>query len=178
MSNIVFIATSLDGYIAGVNNEIDWLHAIPNPDNIDMGFNDHMNNIDAIIMGRNTFELVDNMDCDWPYSKPVFVLTNTLNSVKDELRDKVFLVNGAIQDVLSQIKDKGYEELYIDGGLTIQSFLKEDLIDDMIITTIPILLGDGISLFGKLNKSIEYRCVRSQNYANGICQNHFKRFDK
>ncbi|MFM9785983.1 dihydrofolate reductase family protein, partial [Streptomyces scabiei] len=73
MSNKVFIATSLDGYIAGKNNEIDWLEAIPNPDNIDMGYQAHMESIDSLVMGRNTMELVANMDIEWPYSKPVFV---------------------------------------------------------------------------------------------------------
>ena len=77
-SNKVFIATSLDGHIADKNGEIDWLHAIPNPDNIDMGYQDFITQIDAIVMGRNTFETVCNFDMDWPYEMPVFVLSNTV----------------------------------------------------------------------------------------------------
>lgn len=72
MSNIVYIATSLDGYIAGPNNDMDWLHQVPNPDGSDFGFADFMANIDALVMGRNTFEMVLSFGVEWPYNKPVF----------------------------------------------------------------------------------------------------------
>lgn len=176
MANIVFIATSLDGFIADKHNKVDWLHAIPNPDNLDMGFVKHMESIDAIVMGRNTVEFVLTLDCDWPYSKPVFVLSNTLKSVPEGYEDKIFLVNGDLNKLTETLKARGYENLYIDGGLTIQGFLKEDLIDEITITTIPILLGGGISLFGELNEMLEFRCTDSIVFANGIGQSHFKRF--
>jgi dihydrofolate reductase len=76
MSNIVFIATSIDGYIADKDGGLDWLHATPNPDNHDLGYADLMSRIDALVMGRKTFDTVCGFDCDWPYSKPVFVLSN------------------------------------------------------------------------------------------------------
>ena len=175
MANIVFIATSLDGYIADKNNEVDWLHAIPNPDNLDMGFVKHIEAIDALVMGRNTLELVLTLDCDWPYSKPVFVLSNTLNAVPIGLEDKVTLVNGDLKKLTEELKGIGYANLYIDGGITIQSFLKEDLIDEMIITTIPVLLGGGTPLFAQMEDTLEFRCIDSAVFSNGICQNHFKR---
>ncbi len=176
MSNIVFIATSLDGYIAGKNNEIDWLEIIPNPEKIDMGYQAHLDNTDAIVMGRNTMELVANMDIEWPYSKPVFVLTKSLKELPDKVRDKAFLIEGDIQSINEELSKKGYQNLYIDGGLTIQSFLKEDLIDEIIITTIPILLGGGIPLFGVMESTLEFRCTNSERFANGICQNRYQRF--
>lgn len=176
MSNKVFIATSLDGFIAGKNNEIDWLESIPNPDNNDMGYSAHMDNIDALVMGRNTMELVANMDIDWPYTKPVFVISNTLTELPEKLKDKAFLIKGEASTINNQLKDKGYNNLYIDGGRTIQSFLQADLIDEMIITTIPILLGGGIRLFGDLEKSLEFRCAESIKFNNGICQNRYVRF--
>ncbi|SHJ20520.1 dihydrofolate reductase family protein [Aquimarina spongiae] len=77
-TNKVFIATSLDGYIADKDGGIDWLHAIPNPDNIDMRYNEFTSQIDALVMGRTTFETVCGFDIDWPYSKKVFVLSNSL----------------------------------------------------------------------------------------------------
>ena len=78
--NRVFIATSLDGFIADQNGAIDWLHSIPNPEQIDMGYTDFIGGVDAIVMGRNTFEVVCGFDIDWPYEVPVFVLSRTLNT--------------------------------------------------------------------------------------------------
>lgn len=175
MANIVFIATSLDGYIADKNNEVDWLHAIPNPDNLDMGYVKHIESIDALVMGRNTLELVLTLDCEWPHSKPVFVLSNTLTTVPKGYEDKISLVNGDLKGLTEELKSKGYANLYIDGGVTIQNFLKEDLIDEMILTTIPVLLGGGIPLFAQLEDPLEFRCTDSEVFSNGISQNRFKR---
>ena len=80
MSNFVFIATSLDGYISDKNDGLDWLQSVPNPDNVDLGWGDFINRIDAIVMGRKTFEKVSGFDCPWPYPKPVFVLGNSLST--------------------------------------------------------------------------------------------------
>ena len=171
--NNVFIATSLDGYIADKNGGIDWLHAIPNPDNIDMGYNDFISQIDALVMGRNTFETVCSFDIPWPYEKQVFVLSNSLKSIPNSYRDKVELVKGSLKEVLNSINNKGFTNLYIDGGKTIQSFLKEELIDEMTLTIIPVLLGDGIPLFSTLDSKQEFECVDSKIYLNKIAQNHF-----
>lgn len=175
MSNVVFIATSLDGYIADKNGGIDWLHAIPNPEGNDMGYAKHVASIDALVMGRNTLDIVLSFGIDWPYSKPVFVLSNTMTSVPDGYEDKIFLVKGPLKEVLDQIHAKGFMNLYIDGGVTIQNFLKEDLIDEMIITTIPVLLGGGSPLFGDLNAPIHFKLVKSDTFLDVIAQNHFIR---
>lgn len=173
--NSVFIATSLDGYIADKNGGIDWLHAIPNPDGIDMGYGALMARIDALVMGRATFETVCGFDMDWPYQKPVFVLSNTLTEIPDQHKGKAFLVKGTLTEILEQIHQKGYYRLYIDGGATIQSFLKEDLIDDMVITLIPILLGGGTPLFSELPKALEFECTGTEVYLDKIVQNHYRR---
>ena len=94
MSNIVFIATSLDGYIADKDGEVDWLHFIPNPENLDMGYVDLIDRIDALVMGRKTFEKVCSFDCDWPYSKPVFVLSNSMKSIPEGYEGKAELIKG------------------------------------------------------------------------------------
>ena len=125
-TNRVFIATSIDGYIADKNGEIDWLQTIPNPENIDMGYSRFTEQIDALVMGRRTFETVCGFDIDWPYQKPVFVLSNTLEEIPEKLKDKAQLVKGTLIDVLDEVNQSGYYRLYIDGGATIQSFLKED----------------------------------------------------
>lgn len=175
MSNIVFIATSLDGYIADKNGGIDWLHTIPNPEGNDMGYAKHVDSIDALVMGRNTLDMVLSFGIDWPYSKPVFVLSNTMTSVPEGYEDKVFLVKGALVEVLADIHAKGFKNLYIDGGVTIQNFLKEDLIDELIITTIPVLLGGGSPLFGDLNAPLHFKFVKSGTFLDVIVQNHFIR---
>ena len=175
MSNIVYIATSIDGYIADKEGGLDWLHAIPNPDNLDLGFGDFINRIDAIVMGRKTFDTVCGFDCDWPYFKPVFILSNSLISVPSGYEEKAELISGPLQEVVSAINQKGYKELYIDGGATIQNFLHEDLIDEMIITTIPILLGGGISLFGELSEQMTLEHVKTEVILNSMVQSHYHR---
>lgn len=173
--NRVFTATSLDGYIADKNGGIDWLHSIPNPDNTDMGYSKFTSQIDAIVMGRTTFETVCGFDIDWPYQKPVFVLSNTLTEIPDKFKDKARLVKGTLSEILEQIRQQGYHRLYIDGGKTIQGFLKEDLIDDIVITVIPVLLGGGSPLFSGLSDKLEFECTESKVYLNKIVQNHFRR---
>lgn len=175
MTNRVFIATSIDGYIADANNGVDWLHAIPNPENSDMGYAKHMQTIDAIVMGRNTFELVLSFGIEWPYIKPVFVLSQSLNQVPAGYKDKITLLNGEPKEITKQLAKLGYDNLYIDGGVTIQRFLQHDLIDEMVITTIPVVLGDGIPLFGKLPVLKEFRCTYTELFDNGVVQNHYTR---
>lgn len=176
--NSVFIGASLDGYIADKNGGLGFLDSIPEINNIDTGYFEFTANIDALVMGRVTFETVLGFGIEWPYKKPVFVLSNTMKEVPAEYEGKVFLVSGPLKEVVNEINNKGYSRLYIDGGKTIQSFLKEDMIDDMIITTIPILIGGGSSLFGDLNKPLEFECTKSIVFINKIVQNHFRRIRK
>lgn len=166
---------SLDGYIADKNGGLDWLHTIPNPDNDDMGFVDFMNSVDALVMGRTTFETVLGFDVEWPYNKPVFVLSNRMEEIPESHQGKAFLVKGTLSEILAQIHEKGFEKLYIDGGTTIRNFLKEDLIDEMILSRIPILLGGGASLFGDLPKHLEFELVESKTQLNQITQTHYRR---
>ncbi|SOE20925.1 Dihydrofolate reductase [Spirosomataceae bacterium TFI 002] len=173
--NIVFIAKSLDGYIAGKNGELDWLHSIPNPDQIDMGFGNLMTEIDAIVMGRTTFETVCGFGGEWPYTKQVFVLSNSLTKVPEQYASKVELLAGKPQEILNTIHNKGFYTLYIDGGSTIQNFLKEDLIDELRLTTIPILLGGGFSLFGDLSEPLRFHHVYSEVFFGQVVQDHYKR---
>ena len=175
MTNIVYIATSLDGYIADKNNNVDWLHSTPNPDHSDMGFHEHMDRIDALVMGRNTLDLVLNFEGDWPYKKPVFVLSHSMTEVPKGYEDKIFLKKGDINKVVEGLTNQGFKNLYIDGGVTIQNFLKSDLIDEMIITTIPILLGGGIPLFAQLETPLNFKCIKSEKLINALCQSHFIR---
>lgn len=173
--NSVFLATSLDGYIADKNGRIDWLESTPNPNKSDLGFNKFIEQIDALVMGRNTFETVCGFDFGWPYKIPVFVLSNSLKEIPKDYQDKAYLVKGTMQKVIEQIHQKGHYHLYIDGGATVQSFLKEDLIDDLTITTIPIVLGDGIPLFTVLNRKLDFELVSSEVYINQLVQSRYCR---
>lgn len=173
--NIVFIAKSLDGFIAGKNGETDWLHSIPNPQNEDMGFNDLMSEVDAIVMGKTTFTTVLEFGVEWPYIKPVFVLSRSLKDIPAPLQEKVFILKGSPEEVLKQIHAKGFLKLYIDGGQIIQQFLQSDLIDELRITTLPILLGGGFPLFGDLESPLKFEHVRSHLFLNQLVQNHYRR---
>jgi dihydrofolate reductase len=173
--NYVFIAKSLDGYIADKEGGIDWLNAIPNPDGLDLGYVSFMQKIDALLMGRATFEKVLSFNIPWPYKKPVFVASSSLSNLPEELKGKVEIVKGSVSELLEHIRKKGHRKLYIDGGNLIQSFLKKDLIDEMIISSIPILLGEGFPLFGKLDKMMEFEHVRSELFLDAITQDTYRR---
>ncbi|MDY6898144.1 MAG: dihydrofolate reductase family protein [Cyanobacteriota bacterium] len=174
MKNYVYIATSLDGFIASSDGSIDWLYEIPNPSQSDYGYAEFMNGIDAIVMGRNTFEKVLSFG-DWVYDKPVFILSNSLTELPRDMVGKAKIVNGQIKNIVKQLNLQGYNNLYIDGSQTIQSFLKEDLIDEMIITLVPILLGDGFPLFDKLNKKLNFKHKKTEIYHHNLVKSHYVR---
>ena len=88
---------------------------------------------------------------------------------------KVELISGSLSDVLAALHGKGYDQLYIDGGATVQSFLDEDLIDEMIITLVPILLGGGSPLFGKLRQPMDFDLVNTEVLLNAMVKNHYRR---
>ena len=161
MANIVYIATSLDGFIARKDGSIDWLMDIPNPEQSDYGFGSFLERIDGIVMGRKTFETVLGFD-PWPYTKPVFVFSRSLQKIPPQLRGKAEVVSGTPQTILDALHSRGLKDLYIDGGKTIQSFLEQDLIDEMIITRIPLILGSGIPLFTDLEREIRFEAVQTE----------------
>ncbi|MEM9052660.1 MAG: dihydrofolate reductase family protein [Bacteroidota bacterium] len=173
--NIASMGISLDGFIAGKNDELDWLDMIPNPEGDDLGYFQLMEDVTAIVMGRNSFETVLGFDIDWPYKKHVYVLSSTLKTVPVEVEEKVTILNGTPREVLEEIHKLGHESLYIDGGITVQNFLKEDLIDEMRITTVPIILGGGIPLYGELDNSLEFELIQSKVYLNHLVQSCYKR---
>jgi dihydrofolate reductase len=179
MAIMVYIACSMDGFIAKIDGNIDWLLGIPNESNNDYGFGDFMKKIDGIIMGRKTFEKVlEIQPNEWRYSKTVFVLSNTLKNIPEKLKSKVEIINGDLITLLEKLKERKINNIYVDGGKTIQSFLKNDLIDEMIITTIPIILGNGIPLFGILNKEIKFSIEKTEFIDKNIAMNYYRRIRK
>jgi dihydrofolate reductase len=166
----VFIATSIDGYIAKKDGDIEWLTKFSLPTNEnedkDCGFSKFFSDIDVLVMGRNTYEIVSNFDT-WPYEgKRVVVLSSTLISVVE----KAELFKGDIAHLIDKLHADGFKHIYVDGGATISQFLNMRLIDQMIISIIPVVLGSGIPLFSMINGDKWCRLVSSQPYSNGLVQ--------
>jgi dihydrofolate reductase len=174
MAVYVYVATSLDGFIATSDGGVDWLMEIPNPNESDYGFAEFMSGIDALVMGRNTFETVLSFG-SWPYNKPVFVLSETLTEVPDSVTDKAEIIGGSLGTVLSRLRERGYLNLYVDGGRVIQSFLAEDLVDELIITRVPILLGEGIPLFGRLTRRLKFEHKKTELLNQTLSKSHYVR---
>ena len=174
MANIVYIATSLDGYIATPDDGIDWLHEIPNPTQSDYGWSEFMGRIDAIVMGRNTYEKVLTFG-ECPYEKPVFVATRSLNKVPSHLEGKVHFIKGQPSELVEEVKYQGYEALYIDGGVTIQAFLAADIIDEIVLTHVPVLLGDGYPLFGKLSNPLSFQHTKTEMFNDSLVKSFYIR---
>jgi dihydrofolate reductase len=172
--NYVYIATSIDGYIATSEGGIEWLHEQENPSDNDYGYSEFISNIDALVMGRHTFEKVRSFD-EWPYDIKVFVLSSTLTNVPSDLTGKIEFIHGSPKDVLANIRSLGFDNLYIDGGIVVQNFLASDLIDELIVTRIPILLGGGIPLFGELSKSLKFIHKKTEVYDNALVKTHYVR---
>ncbi len=174
MPNAVYIATSLDGYIAGPDGELDWLMQFPNPEQSDFGFGKFIRKMDALVMGRKTFEKVLSFDT-WPYPLPVFVLSSTLTAIPQHLEGKAELVNGDLHAIVNDLNDRWFKNLYLDGGQTVQSFMRKGLVDELIISRIPIVLGGGIPLFGALDEAQRFELVKNEAFKNGIVKTHYRR---
>jgi len=174
----VYIATSVDGYIATPDGGVDWLHTAGNLEadmsNEDMGFRDFMDSVDCMIMGRKCMEMISNMNLtpeQWIYGDmPIFVLSNTVNEAPENLRGKVEMYSGDINELIIRLEKNGYIHAYIDGGTTITSFLNHGLISEMIITKAPVLLGEGLPLFGKINKKLKLESTEVKSFPNDFYQ--------
>lgn len=174
MANFVYIATSIDGFIATEDGGVEWLENVPNHDGSDLGFADFTARIDALVMGRKTYEKVLDFG-QWPYEKPVFVLSNSLKSVPENLEGKADIVSGEIVSVIETLRSRGFQNLYIDGGKVIQSFLSQDLIDELIITRLPVLLGKGIPLFAELDEPLHFTHLSTKVLCDSLVQSRYIR---
>lgn len=161
----VYIATSIDGYIAQEDGGLEWLERTPTP-NEDFGFKEFMDSIDVLIMGRKTYDIVSGFD-EWPYQgKRVVVISQTLDSVREEAEH----FSGDIQNLVSNLYGEGIKHIYVDGGVTISKFLEAGMVDQMIITVIPIILGKGIRLFNPMDKEHDCKLISVKPYPSGLVQ--------
>ncbi|MFT7578984.1 MAG: dihydrofolate reductase [Myxococcota bacterium] len=156
-----YMGTSLDGFIATEDGGLDWLMSIPNPDLSDFGYAAFMDRVDAVVMGRNTFEAVCGFPA-WPYTTRVFVLSNRLTTLPDDFAGKAELIRGGPQEIIAQLAERGLYRLYIDGGAVVTSFLEADAIDELVITRLPVVLGKGIPLFGGMPRPLWFDHVRTE----------------
>ncbi len=173
MTASVFVGVSVDGFIARVNGELDFLDAGGNEPH---GYEEFIATVDTILMGRKTFETVLGFGV-WPYgAKPVVVLsTRSLDlSTATSRGGRVEQMAGTPADILAALSAHGVQHVYVDGGTTIQGFLRAGLIERMIITRVPVLIGSGISLFGTLIKDVPLRHVSTKVFRSGLVQTEYE----
>jgi len=173
MKTLVYIGTSLDGFIARKDGDIEWLVQFANDEAI-QAYKEFINKIDAIIIGRGTFEKVLTFP-SWPYTKKVFVLSSSIVKAPDPVSEKVTILAKKPKELLSYLSGQGYSTVYIDGGKVIQDFLQEDLIDELIISKVPVLIGSGIPLFGHLATDLTFQHIRTEVSSNGLVRSYYKR---
>lgn len=169
MKASVFIATSLDGFIARANGDLDWLPADGGEPH---GYDEFIASVDALVIGRKTYETVLAFET-WPYGqRPVFVLS-TRALAPAPTGAVVERMSGDPAEIVSRLAERGIRHIYVDGGITIQRFLRAGLLQRLVITTIPVLLGVGIPLFGDLPHDIWLEHVATRAFAGGLVQSEY-----
>ena len=169
MKASVFIGTSVDGFIARPNGDLDFL---PPGGGEPHGYDEFMATVDALVIGRKTFETVLAFST-WPYGeKPVFVLsTRPLGAAP--LGAVVEHMCGDPTEIVSQLAARGIQHVYVDGGITIQGFLRAGLIQRLIITRVPVLIGEGVPLFGTLPRDMRLTHIATRHYPSGLVQSEY-----
>jgi dihydrofolate reductase len=165
----VFVGTSVDGFIARPNGAFDFL---PHGGGEEHGYTAFMASVDAIVMGRNTYEVCLGFK-EWPYDKPVFVLS-TRPIERPKARNAVVeRMHGNPAQIVRELAARGFTHVYVDGGITIQRFLNEGLIQRLIVTRVPVLIGAGIPLFGPLPHDVRLRHVETRQYKSGLVTSEY-----
>jgi dihydrofolate reductase len=176
MKNIqLFIAVTLDGFIAREDGSLDWLLEMPNPNNLDHGYNDFIAKVDLIIMGRKTYEVVLDLDMGWPYSN-----CKTYVATKDKeykvKTDHTYIVYELDKDTIERFRSESQMNIWlVGGGELITLFLNEEAIDEMTISVIPIILGKGIRLFPDTPKETRLELVGSESFETGVVNLVYRR---
>lgn len=170
----VFIATSLDGFIARPDGDIGWLLQRDDPSE-DHGYGAFIADKDVIVMGRGSYEKVLDFD-PWPYDRPVLVLSKQLagTPVPEALRAKVRFSDAAPAQAMAELEAQGVRRVYVDGGQLVQSFIRAGLVEDMVLTTVPVLIGAGRPLFGTLPRDQDLALVASRSFPSGLVQSTYR----
>jgi dihydrofolate reductase len=166
----VFVGTSVDGFIARSNDDLDFL---PPGGGEEHGYAAFMATVDAMVIGRNTFDKVLTFE-EWPYiDKLVIVLSTRPIDMPSIPGAQVERMEGSPQEIVERLAARGAKHLYVDGGITIQRFLQAGLIQRLIITRVPVLIGTGIPLFGALPRDIRLQHVTTSQYESGLVQSEY-----
>ena len=170
----VFIAMSLDGFVARADHQLDWLMK-QKTDGEDHGYEAFMASVDGLVMGRGTYETVLTLG-DWPYAKPVIVMSRTLSQddVPSALAESVEISGLNPPDLMSSLHERGWSRAYVDGGLLVQSFIRCGLVADLVVTIIPILIGDGRRLFGTIDGDIDLELLSVKSFDSGLLQTRYQ----
>ena len=167
----VFIGTSLDGFIARRSGTYDFLPADGGEPH---GYVEFMAGIDTLVIGRKTFETVLPFS-EWPYAgKRVVVLSSQSLDLSKVRQHRVEQMAGEPRDIVARLEASGAKSLYVDGGDTVQRFLRAGLIQRLIITRVPVLIGDGIPLFGMVPRDITLEHVATTSYRSGLVKSEYR----
>ena len=172
----IFLAISLDGFIARNNGEIDWLEKFNSDDpNEDYGFGEFFKRMDCLIMGRKSFEKVLSFE-KWPYTgKPVQVLSQTLTSLPVTVSGLAELAPKLTpHELLDYWKRLGWQRIYLDGGEAARTFLEYGLVKQLTLTRIPIILSTGKPLFGNTLPAIFLNHLQTKSFASGLVQSDYE----
>jgi dihydrofolate reductase len=166
----VFVGVSLDGFIARADGSFDFL-----PDDCEPhGFEEFIAGVDAIVMGRNTYDVVMKFPA-WPYEqKRVVILSGGALEIPAALRKTVEHMSGAPREIIAKLAAAGARHLYVDGGITVQRFLREGLVDRITITRAPVLIGQGIPLFGSLPADVKLEHISTKTYRPGLVTSEYR----
>lgn len=171
----VFIGTSVDGFIARPNDALDFL---PPDGGEPHGYNEFIATVDALVIGRKTFEIVQAFP-EWPYgTKRVVVLSTRPLDFSTIRGGRVEQMSGPPAEIVSKLSASGVQHAYVDGGITIQQFLRAGLIQHLTITRVPVLIGQGIPLFGALPHDILLRHIATQHYPSGLVKTEYEVLNK
>jgi dihydrofolate reductase len=166
-----FIGTSLDGFIARPNGDFDFL---PVDGGEPHGYNEFFASIDALVIGRKTFETVLAFP-EWPYGKKPVIVLSTRKLDFSKLPDaNVEQMSEAPAEIVARLNARGFHHLYIDGGVTIQEFLRAGQIQRLIITRVPVLIGQGVPLFGSILHDIKLKHIETKTYASGLVKTEYE----
>jgi dihydrofolate reductase len=166
----VFVGTSLDGFMARHNGEYDFLPANGGEPH---GYNEFMATVDALVIGRKTFETVLALP-EWPYGNRQVIVLSSRPLDFSTVRGRVEQMSGDPGEIVASLAARGVKHVYVDGGLTVQGFLRGGLVQHITITRVPVLIGDGIPLFGSLPHDVQLRHIATQPYASGLVKSEYE----